>query len=899
MLDISHVATTKTTCAYCGVGCGVTIKQEPNSLALLDVGGDVKHPANHGRLCIKGASLGETLSASDRLINPMVDGRTVRQQEAFDAIAERLQAVIAEHGPESVGFYLSGQLLTEDYYVANKLAKGFIGTPHVDTNSRLCMSSAVVAHQRAFGEDLVPGCYEDLEQADLVLLVGSNMAWTHPVVFQRLLKAREANPDMQIVVLDPKQTATAQLADVHLPLAPASDGYFFTGLLSYLAQHDALDEAFINAHTEGFALTLAAAQLANPDVDSVAKACDLQATDVSKVYAAFANTDKVVTVFSQGINQSNSGADKGSAIINCHLATGKIGREGACPFSITGQPNAMGGREVGGLATQLAAHRGYDDPQQVQAVADFWQAPNIVRQAGYKAVDMFDAVADGRLKAIWIMGTNPVVSLPNADRVKQALLDCPLVIVSDAHGVTETAECADIVMPVSGWGERDGTVTNSDRTISRQRAFLASPGDCAQDWQVLAQVAERLGYGESFAYANSAAVFREHAALSVWADNGSSQRCFNLGPMAKLTDAEYDNMQPMQWPISLCPTEHIWRGLPRLFTNGRFATATGRAKFHPVAPRLAEGSSCEDYPLWLNTGRLRDQWHTMTRTGAVDQLMRHEPEPRIDMHPFDLQAFGLHEDQWAQVVSAQGKYVARVRAAATLRQGQVFVPIHWSATFASAAKASSLVAPVTDDASGQPQFKQTPVKVEPVKVGWQARLVCRDSLQLDRQEGVDWHWHKTPLGTSWQWKMAGSEAVDWQTWLSQMVPQADDSMVLKSSHGHSLRLALYQQGKLLAVLWVADYLPSFNEELVQKLLSLPRCDVKQRLLVLAGQQGETAVVDKMICSCMQVTASNIDAAIADGATSVAQLKQQLGCGSGCGSCLGEVQERLGLAKQVA
>ncbi len=898
MLDISDVVTTKTTCAYCGVGCGVAVKQEKHSLTLLDVGGDVKHPANSGRLCIKGANLGRTLNAPERMLNPVVDGQVVRHEEALDVISERLQAVIAEHGPEAVGFYLSGQLLTEDYYLANKFAKGFIGTPHVDTNSRLCMSSAVVAHQRAFGEDLVSGCYDDLEEADLVLLVGSNMAWTHPIVFQRLLKARERKPHMQIVVLDPKQTATAQLADIHLPLLPASDGYFFTGLLSYLANEQALDEAFISRHTQGFALTLAAAQLATPDVASVAKACDLQAADIAKVYGAFAHTSKVVTVFSQGINQSNTGADKGSAIINCHLATGKIGRPGASPFSITGQPNAMGGREVGGLATQLAAHRDYSDAKQVQAVADFWQAPNIAKQPGYKAVDMFEAVADGRLKAIWIMGTNPVVSLPAADQVQQALQDCPLVIVSDAHGDTETAACADIVVPVSGWGERDGTVTNSDRTISRQRAFMASPGDCQQDWQVLSAVAQRMGYGSAFDFPNSAAVFREHAALSVVPDAGSQQRVFSLGPMAELTDQEYDHMQPLQWPVAKHEKDDSWQGTPRLFGDLRFATSSGRAHFYPVAPKLALGSSSAAFPLWLNTGRLRDQWHTMTRTGSVEQLMRHEPEPRIDMHPFDLQAYGLYEDQWAKVTSASGQYVARVRSTPALRQGQVFVPIHWSAPFASAAKASSLVAPHVDADSGQPQFKQTPVRIEALEVHWQARLVCSDNLQF-ADTAKQWHWHKSPMDGNWQWKMAGREPIDWPTWLSGLLPQADDRMVLQSSHDLSLRLALYQQGKLLAVLWVADYLPSFNAELVQKMFNLPRCDAKQRLLVLAGRQGQVQEVDKMICSCMQVTASSIDKAIAGGATSVPQLQQQLGCGSGCGSCLGEVQARLNLTKQVA
>ena len=890
MLDTSNVAITKTTCAYCGVGCGVAVKQDRHTQAVIDVGGDVKHPANRGRLCIKGANLGRTLHDSERLLTPLVDGETASYSHAYEQVAQRLQGVIDEHGPESVGFYLSGQLLTEDYYVANKFCKGFIGSPHLDTNSRLCMSSAVVAHQRAFGEDLVPGNYADLEQADLVLLVGSNMSWTHPIVFQRLLKAKEANPQMQVVVLDPKRTATAQLVDLHLPLAPASDGYFFTGLLAYLAQTESLDQDYIDAHTQGFTQTLTAAQRATPDIASVARVCDLSPSLVAHVYSAFANTQKVVTVFSQGINQSNTGTDKASAIINCHLATGKIGRPGACPFSITGQPNAMGGREVGGLATQIAAHRSYQCSDQKDSIGAFWQATNMVSGPGYKAVDLFDAVADGGIKAIWIMATNPVVSLPQADKVRQALFDCPLVIVRDSQGLTDTSACADIVIPCRGWGEKDGTVTNSERMISRQRAFIDSPQGMQQDWQVVAEVARRMGYGDAFNYTSSADIFREHAALSVLDDGPSAApRLFNLGPLSGITDQQYETLQPVQWPVvedaeATCG----WSGSPRLFTDQQFATTTGKAQFYPVAPALASGSSCVDYPLWLNTGRLRDQWHTMTRTGMVPQLSRHEPEPRLEIHPFDAKAYGLQEQEFASISSAHGNYVARVHCTDNLRQGQVFLPIHWNDQYASQARVSSLLPSVVDFHSGQPQYKQAPVKVAPLKVNWQARMVCASNVDMQTHA----IWHRQPLQNAWQWQLAGQGTVAWQDWLAQVLPEHDDYMRLQGSSGLGERIAAYLHGKLVAVLWVAESLPQVDVELMQTLLATPKLNSRQRLLALAGQQGASMQMDKLICSCLQITASQIDQAIATGSNSLASLTQSLGCGSGCGSCLGDVQAQL-------
>ncbi|HDP89543.1 MAG TPA: nitrate reductase, partial [Thioalkalivibrio sp.] len=373
-----------TTCPYCGVGCGVQVRQEHQAVA---VSGDPQHPANHGRLCSKGAALGETLDLEGRLLEPMVDGQAVDWAHALDRVASRFGEVIAAHGPDAVAFYVSGQLLTEDYYVANKLMKGFIGSGNIDTNSRLCMSTAVAAHKRAFGADAVPGCYEDLELADLVVIVGSNTAWAHPVLYQRLVAAKQARPGMRVVVIDPRRTATCDIADLHLGLRPGSDAFLFNGLLDFLRREDALDWGYLEASAEGFSAALSTACESAGSIPQVAAACGLDEASVLAFYRWFARTARTVTVFSQGINQSSSGVDKANAIINVHLATGRIGKPGACPFSITGQPNAMGGREVGGLANQLAAHMDFEDPAAVERVRCFWQAPNMAAGPGLKAID--------------------------------------------------------------------------------------------------------------------------------------------------------------------------------------------------------------------------------------------------------------------------------------------------------------------------------------------------------------------------------------------------------------------------------------------------------------------------------------------------------------------------------
>jgi len=886
MDDLASVVDINSTCAYCGVGCGITSKHDINSGELISVGGDVKHPANRGRLCLKGATLGATLNASERLKQPLLHGQEVNWDHAMEHVATQFQRIISEHGPQSVAFYLSGQLLTEDYYVANKLMKGFIGSSNVDTNSRLCMSSAVTGHQRAFGEDIVPGCYDDLEQADLVLLVGSNMAWTHPILHQRLLKAKETNPNLRIVVLDPRSTATAQLADVHLPLAPDSDTSFFVGLLAHLARHKGLDLSFIADHCQGFDATLMLAHKTSPDVESVAKACNLPTEQVAQVFNWFCQTPKVVSVFSQGVNQSTSGSDKVSAIINCHLASGKIGKPGATPFSITGQPNAMGGREVGGLATQLAAHMAYDKPDDIDLVRRFWQAPSLVTGVGLKAVDLFSAMGDGRIKAVWIMATNPVFSLPDSQQVVNALKKCELVVVSDCVANTDTTTYAHVQFPASGWGEKDGTVTNSERMISRQRSIIDKPTGSRHDWEMVVDLAHRLGYAGAFNYSTSADIFREHATLSGFENN--HQRLFDISELALLNDDEYQALKPIQWPITRQQGKLI--GQKRLFTQGIFSTASHRANFHPVKPSGLSTNSEPQFPLWLNTGRARDQWHSMSRTSQVTQLNQHQPVLQVDLHPFDAKAFGLNQSEWVAVTSALGVVHAQANINSNQLQGQVFMPMHWGDQFASQGRVGQLIAARTDASSGQPDYKHTPVRINPINTLWRANLITRKALAFD--DSV--MWFKRHTTTGYHYELASTRRPkDWLTWAEEWLPPYDDLMQLKVCDRSAYRLASFLDDQLQAVLLIAPDLPFCDSTIVSELMQQQKLTGKQRLQTLgAGANNGKKQVEKLICACMRVSESAINRAINEGSNDVDTLKKNLGCGTGCGSCIGEMQQLL-------
>ncbi|UTF61387.1 nitrate reductase [Gilvimarinus sp. DA14] len=872
--------TVNTTCCYCGVGCGVTAAVADNQVVA--VAGDNQHPANKGRLCIKGSSLHETQSSPDRLLSPMLHGKPVDWDTALDYGAAEFRDIIEQHGPDAVAFYLSGQLLTEDYYVANKLMKGFVGTANIDTNSRLCMASAVVAHKRAFGSDAVPGCYEDLEQTDVLILVGSNTAYAHPVVYQRIAKAKEERPEMKIVVLDPRRTATCEIADIHLPLRPGSDAFFFNGLLTYLADHDAIDRPFVDAHTNGFDESLAAARGQVPDITAAAHLCQLERADVEQVYQWFAQNDKVVTVFSQGVNQSSSGVDKGNALINCHLASGKIGKVGATPFSITGQPNAMGGREVGGLANQLAAHMGYDKPEDIQRVENFWQAPNMARKEGLKAVDMFRAIEQGQIKAVWIMATNPAVTLPEAGRVREALKKCDLVMVSDCIGNTDTAKLADVVLPATTWSEKHGTVTNSERCISLQKGFLSAPGEAQHDWQIMCQFAEKLGYGEHFNYRHQVEIFREHAALSGLDNNHS--RGFNISALANIEQNAYENLAPLRWPV----TDSAPAGTDRLFADGRFYTPDGRARLIPIEARLPVNEPGAEQVI-LNTGRIRDQWHTMSRTGTAAKLLGHVDEPYIDINPHDIERFGLTEGDLA-VLSNQGqRYFGRVKATSAQRPGEVFVPMHWNGKYAASSCADALINAVVDPICGQPEFKHSPVRLKAFKQAWNGFLVCADDIEPAAE-----YWAKITLDGGYKFRLADGQCPDdWAEWVKSQFPAIDDWVDVYDSQQQFFRAAGFVEGKLQVVFSAATDKATAREMRWLEQQLGQQIDSNTRFAILAGIPGG-GVEDEgpMVCSCYQVGQNTIAKAIKNGCNSVEALGEKLKCGTNCGSCIPELKALL-------
>ena len=863
------------------MGCGVLVSQTDDGFA---VRGDPAHPANFGRLCSKGAALAETLSLEGRLLHPEVDGRPADWDAALDAVAERFGRVIAEHGPDAVAFYVSGQLLTEDYYVANKLMKGYIGSGNIDTNSRLCMSSAVVGHKRAFGSDTVPGCYEDLEVADLVTLVGSNTAWAHPVVFQRIAAARQARPDMKIVVIDPRRTATCDIADLHLAIKPGSDAWLFNGLLNYLRREDGIDWSYVEQSVEGFGTTLE--EVSGLDIPRVAELCGLAAADVAEFFRLFVQTFKSVTVFSQGINQSSSGVDKVNSILNVHLATGRVGVPGASPFSITGQPNAMGGREVGGLANQLAAHMDVV-PEAIERVGRFWNTPRITHRPGLKAVELFDAIRAGRVKAVWIMATNPVVSLPEADLAAAALKRCECVVVSDNTRHTDTAQYAHILLPAAAWGEKDGTVTNSERRISRQRAFLPLPGEAKPDWWIVDEVARRMGHAAAFGFDGPAAIFREHAALSAFENDGT--RDFDLTGLAQLNDDAYDSLEPVQWPVRAG-----WQGTPRLFAQGNYFTPNGKARLIARAPRGPARAASAAQPFVFNTGRIRDQWHTMSRTGKTARLLSHIAEPFIEIHPADAARVNVQAGGLARVRSGRGEMLARVSLSQDQRPGSVFAPIHWNAQTSSKARVGALIYAVTDEISGQPEFKHAPVAVEPYQAGWYGFVLTRDALDCAGTE----YWTRVRAKGCLRYELAGSEPVcDWPRRLRERFDGTGDWVELHDGAENRYRTALMRNGRIEMVAFFdqghAELPPRHWLEALFEQDALSR---EERAALLLGRPGKAAPeAGRIVCACFGVGENELKRAIAQGAGSVEALGAKLKAGTNCGSCTPELKKLLAAA----
>ncbi|MEM1431288.1 MAG: molybdopterin-dependent oxidoreductase [Pseudomonadota bacterium] len=866
--DLSHEPSpVRTTCPYCGVGCGVLAT--PDGSGGLSVEGDPAHPANRGRLCSKGSALGETLGLEGRLLRPRVEGQDVGWGAALQHVADRFRETVAQHGPDSVAFYVSGQLLTEDYYVANKLIKGFIGTANIDTNSRLCMASTVAGHKRAFGSDTVPGQYEDLDTADLVVLAGSNLAWCHPVLYQRLAAAKAQRPGMRIVVIDPRRTATCDLADMHLALAHGSDVALWNGLLARIAARGAWDRAYVAAHVVGFEEAVDAARRTDLSITG------LDPAQLAAFYDLWIGTERTVSVFSQGLNQSSSGTDKVNALLNCHLATGRIGKPGRGPFSVTGQPNAMGGREVGGLANMLACHMELENAEHRAAVRTFWKAPTMPEAPGLKAVDMFRAVADGRIKALWIMCTNPVVSMPEADGVRDAIEACPFTVVSDITGQTDTARLAHVVLPATGWGEKDGTVTNSDRTISRQRRALPAPGSARPDWAIIAEVGRRMGWARAFDYASAAEIFREHAALSGVA--GRLGRDFDISALAGISDAGYDALQPTRWPVSAT------RSGGRFFGDGAFFTADGRARMLPLAHRAPAADPTHTHPFRLNTGRVRDHWHTMTRTALSPRLSAHIAEPFVEVHPRDALRLGLSPAEIAEVTSPKGRALLRVLVTDRVQPGTVFAPMHWTDETASAARIDALVPAVTDPISGQPESKAATVALAPWPACWFAYGVA-----LKRPDPETGYWARARLRSGWQVEMADlahpSDAVAAARRMFGLSSAVETLTVTDPARG-TTRLAFVDGGRLLAALFAAPGPVALARGVVAASLG-GAADGR----ILSGRPpGDLPDPGATVCACLGIGANAIVSAILEGnLVDVAQVTAALGAGGECGSCRPEL-----------
>jgi assimilatory nitrate reductase catalytic subunit len=872
---------TRTTCPYCGVGCGVLAT--PDNKGGAAIAGDPEHPANFGRLCSKGSALGETLGLEDRLLYPMIrvskgTMERIAWSDALDHVAHRFEHIVKRDGPGAVAFYLSGQLLTEDYYVANKLMKGFIGSANVDTNSRLCMASSVAGHRRAFGADTVPGCYEDLDQADLLVLVGSNAAWCHPVLFQRMLANKQAR-GARIVVIDPRRTDTAGDADLFLGLKPGTDTALFSGLLAHLADSGALDFDYIARYTSGFDEALARAKSIAGSVGATALATGLAEQDVADFFQMFKNTPRVVTLYSQGVNQSAQGTDKVNAIINCHLATGRIGKPGASPFSLTGQPNAMGGREVGGLANQLAAHMAFTPPD-IDRVRRFWKAPRIATHEGLKAVQMFEAIAKGEIKALWVMGTNPAVSLPDADAARAALKKLELFVVSENVPSNDTVNAGvHVLLPAQAWGEKSGTVTNSERRISRQRAFLNPPGETKPDWWIVGEVAKRLGFGAAFDFKSAAEVFREHAALSAFENGGG--RDFDIGALAALSDEEFDDLTPVMWPIRVGEREPQ----QRFFVDGGFFSNDHRARF--IAPEIPalRSETTAGRPLRLNTGRIRDQWHTMTRSGISPRLGQHLPEPFIEIHPDDANKYGVDDDSFARVTTDFGQCTLKVAVSERQQRGMLFAPIHWSEATASTARVGALVAPITDPFSGQPENKATPASIVPYEYVFRGFALSRVPLQLPNQV---W-WARVTVAGGYGYLFAdNADLARWQTWLRSVT--SGDLAEYKDFGGGVYRAASFIEDRIATCLFVGPARDAGDWDVVKNLFAADALGDDQRRTLLSGKSMDgLASTGPIVCACFGVGRGTICHAIAAGARSAAEIGAQLKAGTNCGSCIPELK----------
>ena len=944
---------TTSTCPYCGVGCGVII--ESHGPQITGVRGDPTHPANFGRLCTKGSTLHLTASSpitlQTRLLQPL---RRAQRSDApqpllWDAAlglaTEKFADTIQRHGPNAVGFYVSGQLLTEDYYVFNKLAKGLIGTNNIDSNSRLCMSSAVAGYKATLGADAPPACYDDVNHAQCLFIVGSNAAWAHPILFRRIEDARAANPGMKVIVADPRRTDTAGMADLFLPIQPGSDVMLFHGMLHLMLWEGWTDAEYIAAHTTGFDELKALVREATPE--RVAQTCGITVADLTTAAKWFATSKATLSLYCQGLNQSSSGTAKNAALINLHLATAQIGKPGAGPFSLTGQPNAMGGREVGGMANLLSAHRDLANPQHRAEVAALWGVADVPSQPGKTAVEMFQAAADGEIKALWIVCTNPAQSMPDQATVRRALQRAEFVVVQEAFATAETCAYADLLLPATTWGEKTGTVTNSERRISRVRTAVPAPGEARHDWAIAVQFAHQLearlrpGQPTLFPYTTDHA---DQGAQAVWNEHRESTRGRDLD-ITGLSWTLLESAGPQQWPCpanltdsgnddnsaTTLPTRTRDIGKARLYEDGIFPTADGRARFaaHAWQPTAEQRES--RYPFSLTTGRLRDQWHGMTRTGTLGRLFGHVAEPCVQLHPHDMERRKLKNGDLVHVTSKRGSIVVPVQADATVGLSQAFMAMHWGSEFLSGcsstgerlAGVNALTTSAFCPTSKQPELKHAAVKVLKAELPWTLLAMAwlpADSAQDVREalaalmaqfplfqftSCVPFS-NNTPLNEPGRERMGvllraaahepppdavieriealiGLATADTLRYADQKRGQRRAARLVR--HGNATMLeAIVLAGDTSAEGWLKTLL---QEELPAQSYG--------RLLLVPGAKAPVAVQSrgKPVCTCLNVTDAAITTELAQchgtDADRLAQLQGKLRCGTNCGSCLPELR----------
>ncbi|WP_434626786.1 nitrate reductase [Chromobacterium sp. CV08] len=895
---------TRSTCCYCGVGCGVLIESEDGRIT--GVRGDPDHPANYGRLCGKGLSLAASAAGdSGRARFPEMrpargePRRRVSWDRALDEAADRFADIVRRHGPDAVAFYASGQLLTEDYYLFNKLAKGVVGTNNIDTNSRLCMSSAVTAYKMAFGADGPPTCYEDLESAGCVLFAGSNMAYAHPVLLRRLEDARRTWGDTRWIVVDPRRTDTAAMADLHLQIRPGTDVALFHAMLHHLIREGLTDPGYIAAHTVGFEALKRMVRDCTPA--AAAEICGVGADDIVTAAEWFGRSPASLSLYCMGLNQSSQGTAKNLALINLHLATGQIGRPGAGPFSLTGQPNAMGGREVGGMATMLAAHRDIADPGHRREVAAHWGVPEgrLSPRPGLPAVALFEALARGDVKAVWIVCTNPAHSMPDLAMARRALARAELVVVQDAYADTDTTAFADILLPAASWGEKEGTVTNSERRVSRVRMAAPPPGEAMPDSWIAVQFARRLaarlhpGEADHFDYADASAVFDEHRGLTVGRDLDIGGMDYRL----------LETAGPQQWPLPAGRGE----GQARRYVDGRFATGDGRARFHAIAYRPPAETISARYPFRLITGRLRDQWHGMSRTGRVARLFAHSPEPELRMHPEDADRRKLRDGDLVRVVSKRGQWVLPLKTDGDMARGSVFAAMHWSRQFLNSGGSNEATVSAVDGLSFQPELKHAAVRVEKAGLPWRVLAALRVEDPPALQSSL------APLLGAVGYAaislagpdvllLRGADAAPRPDWLAGVLDalalQAGPDVLEYRDDGRGVFKRVAWRGQGLAGLLFAGGTEADREAGERLLQCLLAGEPWQEPRLAAFSPGRERAVrrDRVVCQCTQVGEAAIVDRLEQG-LDLAELKRTLGCGTVCGSC-GPELERLARACPV-